>query len=717
MKKGKSNSESDILRRKAEELLKNGTRTTAPPVSEIEMLKLIYDLEVHQVELEMQNEELRHAWAMAEVATNKYTDLYEFAPSGYFTMTEEGLIIALNLTGAALIGKPSQQIKNHHFTLLLCDQSKPVFRLFLEKVFQSKSKETCEVKLLGNDDIPLVVLLTGIMAENQEQCSIAMVDITERKRTEELLRESETRFRYLSDSAPVLIWMSGTDALCNYFNQPWLDFTGRTLEQELGNGWAEGVHADDLQNCLDIYLSAFKAQREFSMEYRLRRADGEYRWVLDNGVPRFTPERLFIGYIGSLIDITERKLVENTQRFLLGCGLPGTGEDFFDSLARYLSQTLNMEYVCIDRLEGDGLTAQTVSIYNEGRFETNVLYALKDTPCGEVVDRNVCYYRRGVQQLFPNDAALQDLNAESYVGTTLIDSKGKAIGLIAIIGQQPLHEEGRGKELLKLVAPRAAGELERREAESEIRHLNETLEHRIADRTSQYEALNKELTFHLSELEQFTYVSNHDLQEPLRTLIQFTQLFNEKYAGTLDEDGNKYIEFIGKSAGRMSALVKNLLEYSLLGKESVKSCVDCNTAVDSVLTDLSDAIIASNAKITIHQLPVVTGYETELRLLFQNLIGNAIKYQKPGNVPEVIVSAGSNETEWIFSITDNGIGIDQKYYEKIFIIFQRLHNRSEYEGTGIGLAHCKKIAEIHGGRIWVESIPGEGSAFIFSIPK
>ena len=140
--------------------------------------------------------------------------------------------------------------------------------------------------------------------------------IEDRKQSEEALLESETRFRLMSDTAPVMIWMSGTNALCDFFNQTWLEFTGRTLEQELGNGWAEGVHSEDLKACIETYLDAFKAQRKFRMEYRLRHADGEYRWLLDNGVPRFTPEGIFTGYIGTCVDITENKRVEETLRNL-----------------------------------------------------------------------------------------------------------------------------------------------------------------------------------------------------------------------------------------------------------------------------------------------------------------------------------------------------------------------------------------------------------------
>jgi two-component system, LuxR family, sensor kinase FixL len=136
------------------------------------------------------------------------------------------------------------------------------------------------------------------------------LDITRRKEAEEALRESEGRFRTMADTAPVLIWMSGPDKLCTFFNKGWLDFTGRTLEQEFGNGWAEGVHRKDFDHCLKIYTRSFEARQEFTMEYRLRRHDGEYRWVLDSGVPRFAPDGTFLGYIGTCIDITERKQTE-----------------------------------------------------------------------------------------------------------------------------------------------------------------------------------------------------------------------------------------------------------------------------------------------------------------------------------------------------------------------------------------------------------------------
>jgi len=217
------------------------------------------------------------------------------------------------------------------------------------------------------------------------------------------------------------------------------------------------------------------------------------------------------------------------------------------------------------------------------------------------------------------------------------------------------------------------------------------------------------------ELEQFAYVASHDLQEPLETVSSFVGVLQKKYAGKLDEKGDTYIGFIVQAAKRMQTLVRNVLEYSRIGKSNVKEPVDCNKLIREVITDLDASIQASQATVTAHELPVVNGNSIELKQLFQNLISNAIKFRKADVAPVVEISAAKEDGSWKFAVSDNGIGIDEKFYDRIFVIFQRLHNRSQYEGTGIGLSLGRKIVESHGGKIWVTSKPGEGSTFYFTI--
>jgi light-regulated signal transduction histidine kinase (bacteriophytochrome) len=195
------------------------------------------------------------------------------------------------------------------------------------------------------------------------------------------------------------------------------------------------------------------------------------------------------------------------------------------------------------------------------------------------------------------------------------------------------------------------------------------------------------------------------------------ELFRKKYKGKIDERADKYLDFIVQATDRMKVLIKDLLDYSRIGRKTELQKVDCNIILSEVLADLNKAIKDVHAEIISDQLPVIKGYPTELKQLFQNLISNALKFRKIDVNPLINISAEKNNEHWTFSFKDNGIGIEERYYEKIFIIFQRLHTRNEFEGSGIGLSHCKKIVELHGGKIWVESRIGEGSTFYFTIPE
>ena len=218
------------------------------------------------------------------------------------------------------------------------------------------------------------------------------------------------------------------------------------------------------------------------------------------------------------------------------------------------------------------------------------------------------------------------------------------------------------------------------------------------------------------ELEQFAYVASHDLQEPLRTVLGFVQILKRNLKDKLDGKSLEYMDFISESAIRMNQLIKALLEYSQIGINQQFTLVNCESLIKNILHDLDAQISETGAIFEIGGLPKVQGYQVELRMLFQNLISNALKFRKKDSTPLIKISAERQSDKWLFSIKDNGIGIDPCQQERIFTIFQRLHARTDFEGTGIGLAHCQKVVELHGGTIGVESTPGEGSRFYFTIP-
>ncbi|MBZ5661809.1 MAG: hypothetical protein LAO08_15510 [Acidobacteriia bacterium] len=256
----------------------------------------------------------------------------------------------------------------------------------------------------------------------------------------------------------------------------------------------------------------------------------------------------------------------------------------------------------------------------------------------------------------------------------------------------------------------------RRRAEENIRELNVGLERRVAERTAELAQRAQDLARSNSELQQFAYVASHDLQEPLRMVASFTQLLAKRYRDQLDDDARDFINYAVDGATRMQTLISDLLSYSRVGTQGKSlASTDSEALLRRVLDSLRFAVEESGAVIVHDPLPMVIADPQQLGQLLQNLLTNAIKFhgEEP---PHIHISAERNGSDWKISVRDNGIGISQEHADRIFVIFQRLHTKTEYPGTGIGLAICKKIVERHGGRIWIEPSPGGGTTFCFTIP-
>ena len=499
-------------------------------------------------------------------------------------------------------------------------------------------------------------------------------------------------FRALAESLPQLVWTCEGDGPCDYLSPQWVAYTGIPEGEQLGSSWLEQLHPEDSAAVQIEWRQAAAVGGAFDVEFRIRRHDGEYRWFKTRATPLRTADGRVIKWFGSNTDIQELR-------------------DAQDELQR-LNEDLER------RIEA---RAEEVRAAHWALQENEALLRefVKHAPAAiAMLDHEMRY-------LQASDRWLQDYGLEGniigrshYEVFSHIPAGRREVHRRVLAGQIEKCEEeafqrqdGKAEWVQWEARPwhRSNGEIGGVMFFTQIITTRKELEIELRQGRIDLERSNR-------ELEQFAYAASHDLQEPLRAVAGCGQMLKQRYAPQLDGNAGELITHMVEGASRMQALILDLLAFSRVGAQSPAFVVtESGEALSRALLRLAVARAESLAEVTMRELPAVRGDLEQLTQLFQNIVGNALKYRRNERV-NVYVSAECTGASWEFCVADDGIGIESEYYDKIFVLFQRLHTRREYPGTGIGLAICKKIVERHGGRIWVESEFGKGSRFLFTLP-
>jgi PAS domain S-box-containing protein len=512
------------------------------------------------------------------------------------------------------------------------------------------------------------------LSYSSKRAMLILDDITEMKNAEAVLRESEERFRLFADNAPFGISIVLPDRRIEYINSKFTEIFGYTLEDIPDRtAWVVKAYPDEeyrnqLQSMwLKDLSEAEKTNKMIKKELTARCKDGRDKMI------NFTMAFIKDGrHYNIYEDITERRIMEEEIRV-----------NQEELIALMDSSPVAMSWGSID---GE-------MMYINRKFTEIFGYTLNDIPTTD--DWGRLAYRNVDPELFKKYEEKK------------ITGKSKLVNNVEYISDEQIVtcKDGSMKYVKRGLSYSSKRAMVIFNDITELKQAQEELARRAED-----------LARSNSELEQFAYVASHDLQEPLRMVASYTELLGHRYKGKLDKDADDFIFFAADGANRMKKLINDLLLYSRVGtKGKPFKNFDSNEAFKQAVFNLKLSIEDQHAVVTSDPLPRVICDDIQLVQLFQNLISNSIKFHGK-EPPRVHVSAKMENDEWVFSVKDNGIGIDSNYFDRIFVIFQRLHGRQEYSGTGIGLAVCKRIVTRHGGRIWVESEIGKGSEFNFTIP-
>ncbi len=524
----------------------------------------------------------------------------------------------------------------------------------------------------------------------------------------------EQRLRELADALPHLMWAAQADGCVDYYNSRWDEVLGST--PSAGALWLGHVHPGDRAMVEVRWTEALRSGRPFDCEFRLGH-EGRWRWYAGRLAPFFNQRGRLVRWLGTASDMDERKRFESDlrqtrhraevlQQLGLDLAVEMDAQDASQRIAAAAVALTGADYgtLHVQFSRAAGNPWQNAHAGKPSDSQHGILEVLDRVPLAERLPVRCEDLARPMEL-----KAWYHSMDHTVTGSLLAVPVASRLGLTA--GWLVCWHSGRGhfsvadEQVLMGVAALAAIALDK------VQLLTaERAARRLANQRATALALSN------AELEQFAYVASHDMREPVRMIGNFLGLFTRQYGDQLDERGRRYIDTALAASQRMQDLIHNLLEFSRVGvHRGPAEQVSLRTAVDTALATLADVLVAAQAEVVIGDLPQVAYRPTQLIQIIQNLVENAVKFRGEAP-PRIAISAERLPDGWRLSVADNGLGIDVEHRQRIFVMFQRLHERSRFEGMGIGLSLCKKIVEGHGGEIGVTANPGGGSCFWFTIP-
>lgn len=611
--------------------------------------------------------------------------IFTGAPDAIIVIDEEGLVFQWNQQATNIFGWTAEEVTGHSLSETIVppkyrDAHKAGMSRFLKTGKSTILGTNIEIQAITKNNIEVDIALTisPIQMKGHQMFIGFIRDITQQKKKDEIILNNERKFRMALGIMGDNVWEHDFITDKTFFAETIHEFIGYT-NQEISDEaaiWWRLVHPDDhwmLKQSDADYRAGISNSHH--LEYRIHNKQGKLKWVLDRGVVvEKDKDGKPLKVIGTHTDITARKNAEASINKL---------KKQFQSFMEHIPA---MAWI-VDK--------KSVYQFTNDNYVTTFYNDLENGDHEQLVGKSFF-------ELFPQEIA------ELYkTNNDFVFNSNKVLETI-----EPSVDRAGNKITLKVFK----FPLQISNAETLLGGIAIDITE-LVKAEENMRLLNKKITASNNELEQFAYVASHDLQEPLRMVSSFMQLLEKKYSPQLDDTAKQYIHFAVDGAERMKKLILDLLSFSRIGTEQqFNDAVDLNEVLSEVKLNLMNAISESNATIEVEKLPLIKANKVQIVQLFQNLVNNAIKYRSEKN-PVIKIGCIQESDYYRFFVKDNGIGIDSKYFEKIFIIFQRLHTRTEFSGTGIGLSICKKIAEKHRGHLTVESTLGEGSVFSFYYPK